>query len=325
MDISDIVKTINQENFAEDLIKGLSSIPKYLPSRYLYDDKGDVLFQKIMNLEEYYLTRAEFQILQNNKEDLLDYFIHYNKPFDLIELGAGDGLKTRILLKFLTDKKAAFQYIPVDISENILNLLSSELSKEFPDLVLKPQCNDYFSAMSELRKFQGKRKVVLFMGGNIGNFSQQESINFYKELNRCLLAGDLVLTGFDLRKDPRLILKAYDDSEGITAKFNLNLLERINKEFSGDFKTENFNHFPYYNPATGECKSFLVSTVNQSVRLKALDLNISFRAWESIQTEVSKKYSESEIEVLADLTGFAKIHNFYDDNNYFTDSLWVKK
>ncbi|MBO9703782.1 MAG: L-histidine N(alpha)-methyltransferase [Sporocytophaga sp.] len=325
MDISDIVKTISQENFAEDLIKGLSSIPKYLPSRYLYDDKGDVLFQKIMNLEEYYLTRAEFQILQNNKEDLLDYFIHYNKPFDLIELGAGDGLKTRILLKFLTDKNAAFQYIPVDISGNILKLLSSELRKEFPDLVLKPHCNDYFSAMSELRKFEGKRKVVLFMGGNIGNFSLQESINFYNELNKSLLAGDLVLTGFDLKKDPRLILKAYDDSEGITAKFNLNLLERINKEFSGDFKTENFSHFPYYDPTTGECKSFLLSTVNQSVRLKALDLNISFRAWESIQTEVSKKYSENEIEALADLTGFAKIHNFYDDNKYFTDSLWVKK
>ncbi len=325
MDISDIVKTINQENFAEDLIKGLSSIPKYLPSRYLYDDKGDALFQKIMNLEEYYVTRAEFQILQNNKEDLLDYFIHYNKPFDLIEFGAGDGLKTRILLKFLIDKKAAFQYIPVDISENILRLLSSELNKEFPDLILKPLCNDYFGAMSELRRFEGKRKVVLFMGGNIGNFSQQESFNFYAELSRCLLPGDLVLTGFDLKKDPRLILKAYDDSEGITANFNFNLLQRINKEFAGDFKTEHFMHFPYYDPATGECKSFLVSTINQSVRLKALDLTIGFKAWESIQTEVSKKYSENEIEDLADLTGFVKIHNFYDDNKYFTDSLWVKK
>ncbi|MCR6639154.1 MAG: L-histidine N(alpha)-methyltransferase [Sporocytophaga sp.] len=325
MDISEIVKTINQENFAEDLIKGLSSIPKYLPSRYLYDDKGDALFQKIMKLEEYYVTRAEFQILQNNKEDLLDYFIHYNKPFDLIELGAGDGLKTRILLKFLMDKKAAFQYIPVDISENILRLLSSELHREFPDLILNPLCNDYFGAMSELRRFEGKRKVVLFMGGNIGNFSQEESLSFYAELSRCLVPGDLVLTGFDLKKDPRLILKAYDDSEGITAEFNLNLLQRINKEFAGDFKTKNFMHFPYYDPETGECKSFLVSSINQSVRLKALDLTIGFKAWESVQTEVSKKYSEKEIEELADHTGFARIHNFYDDHKYFTDSLWVKK
>jgi L-histidine N-alpha-methyltransferase len=325
MNISDIVKTTNQEKFAEDLIKGLSSIPKYLPSQYLYDEKGDILFQKIMNLKEYYLTKAEIQILHNNTEDLLEYFIPFNKPFDLIELGAGDGYKTRILLNALRRQNASFQYIPIDISENILRLLTAELKKEYPDLILRPLCHDYFGAMAELHKFEKKRKVILFMGGNIGNFSFEESIHFFHELGKCLTSGDLVLTGFDLKKDPRIIIKAYDDQEGITARFNLNLLERINREFSGDFNLQNFRHYPYYDPVSGECKSFLISTINQSVRLKTLELTISFKAWESIQTEVSRKFSESELEELARHTGFALIQNFYDHHKYFTDSLWMKK
>ena len=296
-------------------------MPKSLPSKYFYDKKGDALFQQIMDLEEYYLTRCEFEVFENNKNELKKAFSEGAASFNLIEFGAGDGLKTKVLLHHFVNNHVNFKYVPIDISGNVLNQLEKSLRSELPDLQVKPLQNDYFKALETLEN-GASRNVVLFLGSNIGNFDHDRAIKFLSELNRCLKYGDLVLIGFDLKKDPEIILKAYNDSKGVTKAFNINLLNRINAELGANFDTSNFIHYPIYNPLTGTTKSFLVSTKAQTVEI--MDAAIQFGAWEAIHTEVSQKYSLIDIDRMAEESGFNSVKNFFDSRNYFTDSVWVK-
>lgn len=311
--------------FANDVLQGLSAPQKFLSSRYFYDEKGDVLFQEIMEMPEYYLTRCEREIMENNKHEILEEFTSDGRPFQLIEFGAGDGSKTKILLREFVNDGAAFKYIPIDISENVLNLLREDLEKNLPDLNVEPQQGEYFEALERLSNGGKTRKIILFLGSNIGNFTPAKAGEFLKNMAAKLHKGDLLFIGFDLKKDPDLILKAYDDAAGVTKAFNLNLLQRINNELGGNFILENFRHFPSYNPITGEMKSFLVSTQKQQVYIEALETTFSFDAWEAVYMEVSQKYSLNEIAEMAKEAGFKPVHNFFDSKGYYVDVVWERE
>jgi uncharacterized SAM-dependent methyltransferase len=168
--------------FAEDVRVGLSSEPKFLHSKYFYDKKGDELFQKIMELDEYYLTNSEFEIFEEHKDQIRMFFTEGDKMFDLIEFGAGDGYKTKILIKHFLDEGVDFNYVPVDISSNVLKDLGSDLKQNFPELKIKPICDDYFHALEELNKVDVNKKIILFLGSNIGNFKGDNAIPFLKHL-----------------------------------------------------------------------------------------------------------------------------------------------
>ncbi len=317
----DIVLETENNEFAADVINGLSQIPKRLSSKYFYDAKGDELFQQIMKLDEYYLTRTEFEIFKSQKEQILQK-IKESGAFDLYELGAGDGYKTKILLKHFLEEGIDFEYAPIDISGNVLEQLTDSLKDELPDLKVRPLEGDYFKMLSGIEGENFPHKVVMFLGSNIGNFTSETAYKFLKELRNSLNPEDFFFIGVDLKKDPNKILRAYDDSKGITKAFNLNLLERINNTFDGDFNVEQFQHYPYYDPATGECRSYLISKVDQRVTLDAIGKSFQFKAWEAIHMEISKKYDLEELEKLAAAAGFDVIHHFTDKDNYFVDSLW---
>ena len=308
-----------EKQFASDVIEGLTSTPKYIPSKYFYDKKGDHLFQKIMQLDEYYLTQSEYEIMDTYKEHFLSLFSTGCKKFNLVEFGAGDGYKTKVLLKHFLDKEAAFNYVPIDISANVLRLLEASLQKELPDLRVKSIQDDYFKALTQLEN-NGTRQVILFLGSNIGNFSSEDAKAFLDGLYHGLEPNDLVLIGFDLKKDPHVILKAYDDSEGVTRAFNFNLLERINRELNANFDLSKFKHFPSYNPETGKTQSFLISKERQQVKIG--DQEIDFYPWESIHTEISQKFSMLDVSTLALQSGFTIAQNFYDEKSYFVNSVW---
>lgn len=315
--------TINK-TFADDVKEGLRSEKKFLSSKYFYDATGDKLFQKIMNLPEYYLTRSEFAILDKYKEIILKPFIESKKKFNLVELGAGDGVKTRILIQHLYGHQIPFDYYPIDISGNVLRELKDSLENEFPDLPVYCIENTYRRALKEKKWDHTFPTLMIFLGSNMGNFLEPEALDLLSALADALDQNELLLVGYDLKKDPELILQAYNDSQGVTRDFNLNVLSRINRELGGNFDLQKFKHWPVYNPATGECKSYLVSTEKQTVSIHALEEIYTFEKAESIFTEVSKKYSLKELEKYAMTQGFEVMENFQDEHAYFTDSLWRK-
>lgn len=315
---------MNQQ-FAQDVQEGLSASPKKLSSKYFYDQEGDRIFQAIMEMPEYYLTRAEFEILKMNKEPLLELFKNSHGRFNLIEFGAGDGFKTKILLRYFTEQQTDFRYIPIDISGNVLKLLVNDLKESLPKLEVTPLEDDYFKALSRLKQNSDRRNIVLFLGSNIGNFTEEEAVGFLSELKNNLNPGDLLLIGFDLKKDPEVIRMAYNDPAGITRSFNLNLLRRINRELGGNFDLQKFQHYQMYDPVKGEAKSFLISRVEQEVEIKGLNERFAFGAWEPIHVEVSRKYDKDTIEKYARHSGFTVRDFFYDCPHHYVNALWEKK
>lgn len=309
------------DNFGSDILKGLSAYPKKLSSKYFYDKTGDRLFQQIMAMPEYYLTNCELDIFQNKTEELAKAISNINESFDLIELGAGDAMKSSYLLKNLVDKGMDFTYMPIDISGNILSVLQENLTKKLPELKIVPLEGEYFSMLDKAAGISKRKKVVLFLGGNIGNMESEEARHFCSEVKRKLNAGDLFLVGFDLKKNPKTILAAYNDPAGITASFNLNLLTRINRELKGDFNVDNFQHYQNYDPISGACRSFLVSLCDQEVHVgKHL---FRFKKDEWIDMEISQKFSEQDIKKLAGDLGFHILVEIKDTKNWFVDSIWM--
>lgn len=308
-------------HFEQDVLEGLSSESKKLSSRYFYDERGDELFQQIMNMDEYYLSRAELNIFENQKERILE-LMNPCERFKIVELGAGDGIKTKVLLKHFSDNKMQFSYCPVDISPSVLETLETNLEEEIPTLDISPLPGDYFQVLSELKFDSESHNVVYFLGSNIGNFLNQSAVDFLSNIGKHLNQGDRMLIGFDLKKDPNKILAAYNDESGITKAFNLNLLSRINREMDANFDISNFSHNPVYDPMTGECRSYLVSLQEQEVHIASIGETFTFKKWETIFVEVSKKYSIGEIQHLAKASGFKVVDNLMDDQGLFSDSVW---
>jgi L-histidine N-alpha-methyltransferase len=318
------MKTDTQTStFESDIVTGLQANPKRLSSKYFYDKRGSELFEQIMRTDSYYLTRAEYQLFQTEKARILQHFSHDGAPFRLVELGAGDGVKTKILLRHFLEAGADFRYLPIDISGDALQRLEKDLNESFPELHVEGKEGDYFRMLDQLHQGgKGTRKVVMFLGSNIGNFTQERAESFLAQVRSHLHAGDQMLIGFDLKKDPATILAAYNDPEGITEEFNLNLLRRINRELDGNFDTDRFLHAPTYNPMTGATKSYLVSRESQEVHLKQAGVTIHFDAWEAIDMELSQKYDLNMIEAIADDSGFRVREHLFDEQGYYTDSIW---
>jgi dimethylhistidine N-methyltransferase len=305
--------------FLNDVLLGLQSSPKYLDSKYFYDKKGDELFQKIMASDEYYLTNAEMEIFSKQSAQIADNVLGEDKHLDVIEFGPGDAVKSVHLLKELSERKALANYFPIDISKNIIQVLSEALPKKIPGICISGFAGEYLEMLAAVNQFSGNRKLVLFLGANIGNFKFNQMHGFCKDLRSLLSKDDLVLIGFDLKKDPKKILAAYDDHEGFTTAFNLNLLHRINDELGGNFDVDSFEHFATYDPGTGACKSYLISTKKQSVTIK--NERISFEKDEPVFMEISQKYSVEQIDQIAQECGFRVLSHFFDSNQYFVDVI----
>lgn len=309
---------------ATDTMKGLSSMPKFLLSKYFYDDAGSAIFQDIMKMPEYYLTHCEEEIFTQQKESIAREFFSGDDSFSLVELGSGDGQKTKILLRYLAGLDIRFQYIPLDISQKANDDLQASLNREIPGIKVFPRTGDYFKQLKELNGFASKRKIILFLGSNIGNFTEQESNQFLNQISGFTRSGDKILIGFDLKKSPQIIMDAYNDPHGHTRRFNINLLVRLNRELDADFDTRKFDQYTDYNPQTGEVKSFLMSKIDQQVYVRALDETYYFEKWEPVFMERSQKYDFKTISNLANHNGFRVVSNFSDSRNFFVDSLWEK-
>jgi L-histidine N-alpha-methyltransferase len=309
------------ETFKNDVEKGLNATPKTLPSKYFYNKKGDALFVEIMNLPEYYLSRCELDIFQNKTLDLIDKLqLDPNSYFELIELGAGDGSKTKELLRMIDAKNFKFDYFPIDISMNSLKLLKQDLSEELPNVSVQTKQGDYFGVLASLKESK-LPKIVLFLGSNIGNMSDEMAAQFIYNLSATLQAGDKLVLGVDLIKPKELVLPAYDDHQGITAKFNLNLLKRINDELGGNFDLNNFEHQAEYNEEEGIAKSFITSTIQQKVTIKAMKKSFEFAAAEKIHTEVSRKYNDAILTKIIANTDFRICNKIMDSKDYFADYI----
>jgi len=311
------------ENFKKDVLEGLSAKPqKKLSSKYFYDAKGDEFFVKIMALPEYYLTRAEMDIFQKKTKELINaLYLEKHDKYDIIELGAGDGTKTIHLLKELQLQQYNFEYYPVDISLNALQGLQKMLSSALPKLAVKPMHLEYFQSLSLLKQ-DGNKKIILFLGSNIGNMPDEEATEFIYQLGANMYAGDKLVLGVDLIKPKEIILPAYNDSQGITSAFNLNLLSRINNELGGDFDLDEFEHYPVYDESDGIAKSFLRSRKKQTVTV--CGHTFFFDEGELIHTEISRKYNDSIIKKVLSKTDITWEEKITDTNNLFADYILIR-
>lgn len=308
--------------FAQEVLIGLSSAPKYLSSRYFYDDEGSRLFQQIMDLPEYYPTRAEIAIFREQKDPICDAFLGGHSGVDIIELGAGDGAKTAVLIEHFIATGADISYLPIDISQSANDALERRFLDSFPSLRISPRTGDYLKVLEDLKSESSRRKVILFLGSNIGNFQQERAVEFFQRLRGVMNDDDRLFIGFDMQKDPRVIVAAYDDPQGVTAAFNLNLLTRINRELGGDFDISKFSHYAQYRPVECAARSFLISREKQTVHISALGRSFDLEQWEAIFMEMSQKYTHAMIEELAENSSFEIETEFVNVDDHYIDSLW---
>ncbi len=292
-----------------DVLHGLSKSQKEIPSKYFYDERGSELFEQICSLDDYYPTDCEVEIMQNNLDEIADVL---GAGVQLIELGSGSSMKTRLLLKRC---KNLAMYVPVDISEEFLNEVATDLRSEFPNHDIRPVVADYTSEFDLPENDQIAKKVVYYPGSTIGNFTKRRARKFLNSIGENLSAGDGLLIGVDLKKDLEVLEKAYNDSEGVTAKFNKNLLVRLNRELNADFNIDRFNHVAFYNREEGRIEMHLVSLEEQSVMVAGQ--KFWFEKGEKIHTENSHKYKIDEFEELAE-DYFKRLKTWTDSRNYFS-------
>lgn len=315
------ISMTEKQQFARDVLHGLNQQPKTLPTRYIYDTRGSELFEQIMHLPSYYLTRTEYQIFEQYRAAMLQHAP--KEHFNLVELGAGNGHKTKLLLDHLLQQDISFTYYPIDISQSAIDQLTDSLQKAYPKLDLQGLVMDYFEGLAWLHKKTHRPNFVLFLGSNIGNFPPIRQQHFLENLWYSVQTNDQVLIGFDLKKNYTIIQEAYADPEGITEAFTLNILHRINAVLGGHFDSTKFSFYATYNPALGANEAFIYSLEEQQVRIDGLNRSFQFHAFEPIQVEQSFKFNLSEIEAMARQTGFTVVDHYQDDHAYFVDSLWL--
>lgn len=315
------MSSINEE-FVNDLLKDFNSQPKRLSSMYFYDAEGDLLFQKIMELDEYYLSRAEDEIL-HQQSGAIAQLIMENGIDEIMELGAGDGRKTRHLLRALLELNKDLTYHPMDISPDVLEQLRSSMLQEIPNLECQPIAGDYWQSIPSCA--DGKKRLMMFLGSNLGNYPREMEEKFFSLINEKLRSGDLLLMGLDLAKSPLRIFKAYHDAEGVTKQFNLNLLHRINRELQGNFNVDAFDQWEVYDPVEHEARSYIISKEDAEYSILNGKHAFSFYAWEAIHVETSRKYLLNSMGQMAKKYGFEQLNAFTDSAEDFVDVLWVKK
>jgi L-histidine Nalpha-methyltransferase len=302
--------------FRNDVLAGLRARPRRLQSVYFYDDTGSALFEEITRLPEYYLTRTEHAILSHYADQIVSPVV--DQPACVVDLGAGDGNKTRLLLERLHARGADVRYAPVDVSAAALWDSEQRMQKDLPWLRVDPIHEDYIAGLSRVREVQAGRKLlVLWLGSSIGNFTPGQATSMLRGLAGACNPSDTLLVGFDLLKDPELLVKAYADSQGITAQFNFNLLTRINRELDGDFDPREFVHHATFAPDRGAMESYLLSRKRQTVAVAGERFELE--AWEPIQTETSCKYSERQIDSLLASAGLSRCATYRDQDGWFAD------
>ena len=304
--------------FLQDVIQGLSQHPKRLSSKYFYDAAGDRIFQRIMAMEEYYLPGAEREIIARYAAHIGQKAATPKAPLQVIELGAGDGKKTVEFLSQCISKGIKMAYTALDISAHILEENRERMQKHLPGMMINTVAGDYFKTFPTVA--DRSPKLILFMGSNIGNYTASQVTDFFQWIKKHMAPDDALLMAFDLKKNPRVIMQAYDDPHGITREFNLNLLHRMNRELGTDFNPGRFDHYPYYDPVSGNAMSFIMSLEEQKVSFPDGPV-ISLARNEPICTEISRKYSLSDIEALAGQHGLSVTH-FTDNRQYYTLSLF---
>ena len=311
-------------HFMEDVDCGLNSVPKFIPSKYFYDEKGSNLFKEITKLPEYYPTESERGILKSYSDQIIsDTLVNIpaNKKLNIIELGAGDSDKPYYLIDALIKTNHKFTYNAIDISPDALQDFEFNLKKKYENIDFNGIAGEYFNTLKHLEEDQSCRNLVLFLGSNIGNLDENQATKFLSHLKDCMNPGDFILIGFDLVKDMGTMISAYSDPDGITEQFNLNLLVRINKELGANFNINNFFHYATYNALKGAMESFLISKKYQKINIDLLNSNYEIEEYEAIHTEYSFKYTHKQIQELVVNCGFKITDKFLDKRNYFTNYL----
>ncbi|MDT0633005.1 L-histidine N(alpha)-methyltransferase [Rubrivirga litoralis] len=306
-------------SFLADVVRGLSSRPRTLPAKYFYDERGSELFDEITRLDAYYPTRTERDILETHADDLVDAI---GKNSALVEYGSGSSDKTRILLSALHARRTLAAYVPIDISEDYLLATAERLRAAYPGLPVLPVAADY------TRPFrlpalppETARRVVFFPGSTIGNFTPDEAEEFFRHAKDVAGRGGAILLGVDQKKDPAVLEAAYDDPEGVTAAFNLNLLQRLNREFGADADPDAWAHEARWNEAEGRIEMHLRSTRDQTLHVG--DRAFSFRDGETIHTENSYKYGPDGLAAVAARAGLRRESRWTDPRGWFAVELYT--
>ena len=309
-----------EKSFAEEIAFSLNEDSKFISPKFFYDKKGSNLFESICSVPEYYPTRTEISILKKLEHDLPPYL---NENVRLVELGSGASVKTRLILDVFTKLQAKTEYFPIDISE-ILTESSEQLLKDYPTLNITGIIDTYEGGLEFLQNYDDKQNLIIFLGSSFGNFSPNDGKIFLKKIFSTMKKGDLFLIGLDLVKDKKILESAYDDPSGVTAKFNLNVLSRINDELDANFIINNFSHYSIYNENDQRIEMNLKSLIPQSVIIKKSNLSLNLDEGELIHTEYSHKYNPSQIKTLLCDIGFEIKNMWLDDKKYFSLTLVSK-
>jgi len=297
----------------EDVKEGLLNEPRQLPAKYFYDDHGSQLFDKICETKEYYPTRTEDSLLQDSAEAI----IKHCQPEHLVELGSGTSRKTRRLFDACETHNCQVKYWPFDICEEIVKDASESLQDEYHWLDVNGLVGDYNAGLKHLPDFAG-RSLYVFLGGTIGNFDHKEGVEFLTELRQSMSENDMLLIGADRIKDTEILNAAYNDKQGVTAAFNLNLLNVLNREVEADFDSDKFKHHAFFNQDKSRIEMHLIAKEQQTVKLQALEEEIQFEEGDSILTEISRKFTHTSLQEMLKEAGFILSKHFSPDNNYFS-------
>ncbi|HUN28224.1 MAG TPA: L-histidine N(alpha)-methyltransferase [Alphaproteobacteria bacterium] len=309
------------DQFPQDVRNGLTAAPRALSSKYFYDDLGSALFDAITYLPEYYLTRAETEILREWGWEIVRVL---EEPVEFLELGSGSASKTRRLIEEALRVQPTLHYSPIDISPDALRVSSTTLVESFPGLRIRAYAGDYFTVLASGALAFERRVLAMLMGSNIGNYEPRAARELIALLSRTLRPGDGLLLGVDRKKDPKTLELAYNDPTGVTAAFDRNLLGRINRELGGTFDLRAFEHVVHYDEKLGCVNSYLQSKGRQQVRIDALDLNITIEDGERIHTESSYKYNDADVAELAIANGFELRKTWTDRASRFALHLLVR-
>lgn len=305
---------IKQKTFASEITSSLQSTSKFISPKYFYDEIGSKLFDEICGLPEYYLYNCESSILKNISKDLKAYI---TSNIRLVELGSGSSTKTRLLIDALLQFQKRVEYFPIDIS-NVLIDSTKDLYDHYNNLEITGIIDTYENGLDFIEHYDDKPNLITFLGSSFGNFSQDEGMKFLKKISNLMKPDDLFLIGLDLKKDPTILHNAYNDNQNITAKFNLNILKRINEELDGNFILDDFEHHAIYDEEKGRVEMYLRSLSDQTVKIQKADLDISFSKDELIHTENSHKFSISQIESVLRESNFEKLEIWFDSQKYFS-------
>jgi L-histidine N-alpha-methyltransferase len=310
LELLEAVGAAKTGEFSRDVLDGLAAIPKVLPCRYFYDEKGSLLFERICDLDEYYLTRTERSILEANADEIATNF---PRATTMVELGSGSSAKTRLLIEAFLKHHGRLRYVPLDISPTILEASALELLADYPGLEIFAIAAEYHTGLSHVSRDVPAPRLVLFLGSTIGNFDPEEATAFLARVRSTMAQNDRLLLGADLAKDPEILKRAYDDSLGVTAAFNKNLLARINEEMGADFDLDAFDHSARFNQAADRIEMHLVSRTDQTVTFTTTGIKVDFKAGETIHTESSHKYSSAQLEGLATRAGLRTDKTWSDE------------